>query len=89
MKAAIKSHFASSWKPFYQPLIEGELKAINGKGELSCLCPLHADTKPSLTVNEHTGKWHCHAEKIGGDAFSFYAKLKGLDIKHDFTMILQ
>jgi hypothetical protein len=69
------SHFVPNIKP-------------NGK-DLLAHCPFHQDDNPSLKINSDDGRFHCFPCGAGGDAFTFYGKLKGLDPKTDFPRILE
>ena len=42
-----------------------------------CLCPFHAESTPSLLLDER-GSWHCFGCGRGGDTAAFYAGLYGL-----------
>lgn len=45
------------------------------KGYFSALCPLHSDTKPSLSINIKKGTWKCWgACSDGGSIFKFHQK---------------
>jgi len=44
-----------------------------------CLCPFHNDTKPSMNVNPEKGIAYCFACQTGGDIFTFYQKIEGVD----------
>ncbi len=46
---------------------------------LVALCPFHNDTKPSLLVSPDKGIAYCFACQSGGDIFSFYQKIEGVD----------
>ena len=56
---------------------------------LTCLCPFHDDKNNSFSVDLTTGKWHCHAEDIGGNFISFYAKVQNIDTKEAYKQILE
>lgn len=43
------------------------------------LCPFHADSKPSMTVNDKLGLWRCWPCNRGGDAITFVMDYKKLD----------
>jgi DNA primase len=43
------------------------------------LCPFHNDSKPSLLVSPDKGIAYCFACQSGGDIFSFYQKIEGVD----------
>lgn len=51
-----------------------------GKGFM-CLCPFHKDTRPSLTVSPDKGIAYCFACQTGGDIFSFYQAIEGVDFR--------
>jgi len=87
MKKTIENYFAGSWETFYEKYVGTVKKA--GKFGFKALCPFHEDTNPSLSINGATGQFKCFGCDAQGDAFHFYAKLKGLDIKKDFRKILK
>ena len=62
---------------FYQEHIPS--LQINGKPEALGLCPFHEDNNPSLSVNVETGLYHCPVCGAGGDIFTFYQKIMGVD----------
>lgn len=43
------------------------------------LCPFHADSKPSMTVNDKLGLWRCWPCNRGGDAITFVMDFKKLE----------
>lgn len=43
------------------------------------ICPFHADTKPSLSLNEDLGLFHCFGCRESGNIIKFYAMLKQLN----------
>lgn len=43
------------------------------------LCPFHQDKHPSLLVSPDKGIAYCFACQSGGDIFSFYQKIEGVD----------
>ena len=43
------------------------------------LCPFHADSKPSMTVNDKLGLWRCWPCNRGGDSITFVMDYKKLD----------
>ncbi|MGE3609108.1 MAG: DNA primase [Bacteriovoracaceae bacterium] len=54
--------------------------SLNKKGaNLEGLCPFHADTKPSLKVNDSKGMYKCFVCGHGGDAITFVKEKKGLE----------
>jgi len=44
-------------------------------------CPFHQETKPSFTINEETGHFHCFGCQARGDLFDFYGRINGLDFR--------
>jgi len=64
---------------FYQEFIPS-LK-VNVKPEALGLCPFHDDKKPSMSVNLKSGLFYCFACGTGGDVFTFYQRIYGVDFK--------
>ena len=42
-------------------------------------CPWHDDTRPSLQVNPERQSWNCWVCDVGGDVFSFFMKIEGVE----------
>ncbi len=42
-------------------------------------CPWHDDTRPSLQVNPERQSWKCWVCDVGGDIFSFFMKIEGVE----------
>ncbi len=60
----------------------GQYCQLQKKGRnLVCLCPFHNDTRPSFVVSPDKGIAYCFACNNGGDIFSFYQKVEGVDFK--------
>lgn len=60
----------------------GQYCQLNKKGRgYMCLCPFHNDTKPSLQVSPDKGIAYCFACSTGGDIFSFYEAIEGVDFR--------
>lgn len=58
----------------------GEYCQIHKKGrQLKCVCPFHNDTNPSMLISPDKGIAYCFACNSGGDIFSFYQKIEGVD----------
>src|SRR4030042_6560997 len=87
-KETIKQHFTGQWDRLYAKYLTGPIKKIGGH-EYQTKCPFHEDHNPSFNVNAETGEYFCHGCGKKGHAFHFYAKLNGLDTKHDFPKILR
>lgn len=52
---------------------------IDRKGrEFIAVCPFHNDSKPSLTINDEKGFYHCFACGAHGSAFDFLMNYEGL-----------
>lgn len=61
-------------------LIIGHYMTLNKRGtNLEGICPFHADTKPSLKVNDAKGLYKCFACGAGGDAITFVKQHKNLE----------
>lgn len=53
---------------------------IKKKGRnLVCLCPFHNDSDPSLIISPDKGIAYCFSCQSGGDIFSFYQQIEGVD----------
>ena len=56
--------------------------ALQKKGKhLKCLCPFHNDKHPSMLVSPDKGIAYCFACNSGGDIFSFYQQIEGVDFR--------
>ncbi len=64
---------------------------LHGKpgGEHVGLCPFHDDSKPSLTISDRKGFYHCFACGAHGDIFTFLEKHKGLSFRETVTQLAQ
>jgi len=59
------------WLAFYKkyfPSLKEQLRKQN------VICPFHADTDPSCSLDLETGLYYCHSCQEGGDTFKFYMK---------------
>lgn len=55
---------------------------VTRKGRsMKALCPFHNDTHPSLIVSPDKGIAYCFACQKGGDIFSFYQQIEGVDFR--------
>ncbi len=52
-----------------------------------CLCPFHNDKKPSLLVSPDKGIAYCFACQSGGDIFSFFQRIEGVDFPTAVRML--
>lgn len=43
-----------------------------------CTCPFHADTNPSLDVDDEKGVWICRSCQVGGDCFTYVMLKHGM-----------
>ncbi len=60
----------------------GQYCQLQRKGRnFVCLCPFHKDSHPSLLVSPDKGIAYCFACQSGGDIFSFYQKIEGVDFR--------
>ena len=60
----------------------GQYCQLTKKGrDFVCLCPFHNDTHPSFVVSPEKGIAYCFACNSGGDIFSFYQKIEGVDFR--------
>jgi len=60
----------------------GEYCQLQKKGRnFVCLCPFHKDSHPSFLVSPDKGIAYCFACQTGGDIFSFYQKIEGVDFR--------
>jgi DNA primase len=60
--------------------LAGSYCQLQKKGkQFLALCPFHNDTKPSLTISPDKGIAYCFACNSGGDIFSFYQQIEGVD----------
>lgn len=50
-------------------------------------CPFHADTNPSLSLNEQEGIFRCFGCHVSGNIIKFYAMLKKLNPKFKLEVI--
>jgi DNA primase len=50
-------------------------------------CPFHSETKPSFSVNEELGVFHCFGCQASGDIFTFYSRINGLDFKETLEQL--
>lgn len=58
----------------------GRYCALQKKGRnFVCLCPFHNDAHPSFLVSPDKGIAYCFACQTGGDIFSFYQAIEGVD----------
>lgn len=61
-------------------LVIGHYMTLNKRGaNLEGICPFHADTKPSLKVNDAKGLYKCFACGAGGDAITFVKEFKHVE----------
>jgi DNA primase len=60
----------------------GQYCQLQKKGRnFVALCPFHKDSHPSLLVSPDKGIAYCFACQSGGDIFSFYQKVEGVDFR--------
>ena len=60
----------------------GQYCQLKKKGSgFVCVCPFHQDTRPSMQISPDKGIAYCFACSSGGDVFSFYQKIEGVDFR--------
>ncbi|MFV0322258.1 MAG: DNA primase [Alphaproteobacteria bacterium] len=59
-------------------IISKRLRVERKGREFIALCPFHNDSKPSLTINDEKGFYHCFACGAHGNAFDFLVNYEGL-----------
>ena len=60
----------------------GQYRQLTKKGSnFACLCPFHNDTHPSMVVSPDKGIAFCFACNTGGDIFSFYQSIEGVEFR--------
>jgi DNA primase len=60
----------------------GQYCQLQKKGRnFVALCPFHKDSRPSLLVSPDKGIAYCFACQTGGDIFSFYQSIEGVDFR--------
>ena len=52
-------------------------------------CPFHQETKPSFSVNEEEGFFHCFGCQASGDIFDFYGRINGLEFKETLEQLAE
>jgi len=66
----------------------GEYVQLRRQGSgFVALCPWHADSRPSLTVNPQRQSWKCWVCDIGGDIFSWTMKQEGVEFPEALRML--
>lgn len=76
-----------SFENFYR----GELENLKSTADdnYQTVCPFHADTGPSLSVNFKTGLFNCFGCSAQGDVFAFYMLRHGCDFKEALKALRQ
>lgn len=60
----------------------GQYCQLQKKGSgFVCVCPFHQDKHPSMQISPDKGIAYCFACSSGGDIFSFYQKIEGVDFR--------
>lgn len=84
-----KQHFDRSLLPDPIAFYEGMGAKLVGRGEWrTCLCPFHADTRPSLRINIKTGGYKCMScGSAGGDVVDFVRRYRGLSFREAVMLL--
>lgn len=65
-------------------------KKVLRKGKaLMCSCPLHKDSRPSLSINVRKQVWHCFSCGKGGDAIAFVMAKESLNFKDACVLLIR
>ncbi len=77
---AIPSYFVEQVKARMRvsEVISKRLRVERKGREFISICPFHNDSKPSLTINDEKGFYHCFACGAHGSAFDFLMNYEGL-----------
>ncbi len=69
--------FKLFYKTYVESFMECSIEQAIG------ICPFHDDHNPSFSINIKNGLWNCFSDSDcgGGNVFSFYMKLKGVDFR--------
>jgi DNA primase len=62
-----------------EQLVSQYVQVIKKGHQLKCICPFHNDKHPSMLISPDKGIAYCFACNSGGDIFSFYQKIEGVD----------
>lgn len=64
-----------------EELVGGYCEVKKKGRQFMCVCPFHNDTHPSMQISPDKGIAYCFACNSGGDIFSFYQKIEGVDFR--------
>jgi DNA primase len=69
------------WNPeMVKRYFETHLELVRWRAQQGlALCPFHADSTPSLSVNAELAVFFCHACKAQGNIVTFEAERRGID----------
>ena len=65
---------------FYEHFVRFDASKRSGSQEYA-ICPFHADTNASFTVNTETNEWYCHGCATGGKEIKFLEMFYDVDKK--------
>lgn len=86
MKDHIEKYFGSDYSSFFGKYLE--FTKTTGD-QWKAFCPFHAESEGSLSIKISNGLWKCLGCGKGGNVYQFYARLKRLNSRKDFPVILE
>lgn len=69
------------------PVIQERVELKKKGREYFGLCPFHAESTPSFSVNADKQTYYCHGCQAGGDAIEFVQRLDGADFRTAAQMV--
>jgi Predicted P-loop ATPase and inactivated derivatives len=74
----------------YRKLYSQELSKTKVKGtKMQACCCFHNDSKPSMSIDLKTGRYHCFSCGKSGNYINFYAECHGLGSKEAFKQVCE